>query len=96
MASKGTIVVAGSLAQCPHRGGHAWVFLQYVLGFRRLGYDVLFLDKYEPPAHSDGNRYLLKVAGQFGLAGSVALARGDGRFIGMDRSDVLERVRRRT
>lgn len=42
--TRGPIVVAGSLAQRPGYGGHAWVFLQYLLGFRRLGYEVLFLD----------------------------------------------------
>src|ERR671917_362014 len=43
-----TIVVAGSVAQRPGKGGHAWVFLQYLLGFRRLGYEVLFLDRLDP------------------------------------------------
>ena len=42
------VVVAGSVAQRPGRGGHAWVLLQYLLGFRRLGYDVLFLDRLAP------------------------------------------------
>ena len=40
-----TVVVAGSVAQRPGRGGHAWVLLQYLLGFQRLGYEVLFLDR---------------------------------------------------
>jgi hypothetical protein len=43
-----TIIVAGSLAQRPQIGGHTWVFLQYLLGFRRLGWDVLFVDRLEP------------------------------------------------
>lgn len=48
MASRGTIIVAGSLAQRRGHGGHAWVFLQYLLGFRQLGWDVLFLDRLAP------------------------------------------------
>ena len=40
-----TIVVAGSLAQRPHHGGHTWVFLQWLLGFRRLGWEVHFVDR---------------------------------------------------
>ena len=40
-----TVVAGGALAQRPRIGGHAWMFLQYLLGFRRLGYDVLFLDR---------------------------------------------------
>ena len=30
------MVLAGSLAQKPRHGGHTWVFLQYLLGFKRL------------------------------------------------------------
>ena len=45
-----TIAVARSLAQRPGRGGHAWVFLQYLLGLRRLGWEVLFLDRISPEA----------------------------------------------
>jgi hypothetical protein len=41
------IVFAGSLAQRPGNGGHTWVLLQYLLGLRRLGFDVLFLDRIE-------------------------------------------------
>src|SRR4030095_5089252 len=42
-----SITIAGSMAQRPGRGGHTWVFLQYLLGFRKLGWDVLFLDRLE-------------------------------------------------
>ena len=45
---KRSIIIAGSLAQRPGYGGMAWVFLQYVLGFRKLGWDVLFLDWLAP------------------------------------------------
>ena len=38
------IVVAGSVAQRPGQGGHTWLFLQYVLGLQRLGWDVLLLE----------------------------------------------------
>ena len=43
-----TVMVGGSVAQRPGSGGHTWVFLQYLLGFRRLGWDVLLLDRLEP------------------------------------------------
>ena len=45
-----SIVFAGSLAQKPGRGGHTWVFLQYLLGFRKLGWDVLFIDRLDAAA----------------------------------------------
>jgi hypothetical protein len=74
-----SIVVAGAVAQRPRRGGHAWVFLQYLLGFRRLGYDVLFVDRLEPdmcvdasgtsvaPEHSAQLRYLETVMSAFDI-----------------------------
>ena len=48
MSAKRRIVIAGSVAQRPGCGGHTWVFLQYLLGFKRLGWDVLLLDRLEP------------------------------------------------
>lgn len=41
-------VIAGTVAQMPSHGGLTWVLLQYLLGFKRLGWDVLFLDRLEP------------------------------------------------
>ncbi len=102
-----TIVVAGSLAQRPGHGGHTWVFLQYLLGFRRLGWDVLFLDRLEPDMCLDagGNpcpledsenlRYFREVLARFGLAESFALLCDKGRTSrGLSRRELLERVRR--
>lgn len=101
----GTIVVAGSLAQRPNYGGHAWVFLQYLLGFRRLGWDVLFVDRLEPEMcseeGSDGARvedsehlaYLSRVMDDFGLGDRWAvLTDGGRRVLGMDRSDLAARI----
>ena len=39
----GQIVIAGCIAQKPNQAGHTWQYLQYLLGFRRLGWKVLFL-----------------------------------------------------
>lgn len=101
------IVVSGSLAQRPDRGGHAWVFLQYLLGFRRLGWDVLFLDRLEPgmcrdargrPARvedSEQFRYLRRVMEGFGLEDDFAVLYDGGRqVLGLTRRDVMDRVRR--
>ncbi len=46
--AKDTIVIAGALAQKHGVGGHAWVLLQYLLGFRSLGWKVLLLDCIDP------------------------------------------------
>jgi Methyltransferase domain len=58
------IAVAGAVAQKAGRGGHTWVFLQYLLGFRRLGYDVLFVDR-------ERNAYLDRVMTEFGIPYAV-------------------------
>ncbi|HEU4735682.1 MAG TPA: hypothetical protein VFS48_01490 [Solirubrobacterales bacterium] len=99
------VVVAGSIAQRPQRGGHAWVFLQYLLGFRRLGYDVLFLDRlspgmlepaavWPPPAAAREVAWLREVMSGHGLGESYALLLdGEGEGFGVPRGTVLERLR---
>lgn len=56
---RGRVIIAGSLAQRPGIGGHAWVFLQYLLGLRQLGFEVLFLDWLDAAMCRDtaGGRY---------------------------------------
>lgn len=101
-----SIVIAGSLAQKPGRGGHTWVFLQYLLGFRKLGWDVVFIDRLEPEMCVDERgqrvaaeeswnvRYLAGVMCRFGLERSFSLLFDRGtRTIGMSRPALLERVR---
>ncbi len=101
-----TIIIAGSLAQKPRQGGHTWVFLQYLLGFKRLGWEVLFLDWLEPEMCMDGVgqqatvetsvnlSYFLDVVQRFGLADSFAVFYNRGeRVIGLSRRQVLERAR---
>src|SRR5204863_5865674 len=85
-AMRRTIVLAGSLAQKPHQGGFTWVFLQYLLGFKRLGWDVLLLDRLEPemcldesgagiPVERSANvQYLHDVMTTYGLADCYAIA----------------------
>ncbi|MGI8825505.1 MAG: hypothetical protein ACR2JC_07660 [Chloroflexota bacterium] len=103
----GTVVIAGSLAQRPGVGGHTWVFLQYLLGFRRLGWDVLFIDRLEPemcvdaagePCPVDRSlnlRYFLDVMKRFDLDCCFALSCDGGkRWLGLSRGQVLERARR--
>jgi hypothetical protein len=106
---RGTIVVGGSLAQQPGVGGHTWVFLQYLLGFRRLGWDVLFLDRLEPEMcvgpdgsptsleASENLRYLRATLARFGLGDAFALLYDAGRqVIGRSRTELVEQVRRST
>ena len=101
-----SIVISGSVAQRPREGGHTWVFLQYLLGFKRLGWDVLFLDWLTPEMCRDDTgqpcalddslnlKRLLEVMHRFGLDDSFSLiAEGGPRHIGRSRADVLEFTR---
>lgn len=88
------ITVAGSLAQRPWRGGHAWVFLQYLLGFRELGYDVHFLDRLDDGMDAAGADYLAAVMSDAGLADRWTLLGHEVQ--GASRSVALDRVRNST
>ena len=100
-----SIVIGGAFAQKPGRGGHSWVFLQYLLGFRSLGWDVTFLDSLGADAAVDETgaivpierswnvRYTADVMHRFGLGGDFAILHDSGS-VGLTREDVIERVRR--
>jgi GT2 family glycosyltransferase len=104
--TKPTIVVAGAVAQRLGKGGHAWVFLQYLLGFRRLGWDVLFLDRLEPEMCTDASgapspadqsqqwQALREVLERFGFGRSFAVVCDGGRrLLGLTREEVCQRVK---
>jgi hypothetical protein len=96
------VVIGGSVAQRPGRPGHAWVFLQYLLGFRHLGWDVLFLDRLthdmtsaagHPAGASDRLRahvdWFLSIMSRAGPDTSYSLSIADGEPVGLDRAEVL-------
>ena len=104
--SQGNIVLAGSLAQKPHRGGHTWQFLQYLLGLRRLGWNVLFVDRLEPDMCLDEHgrpcpversvslSYFSEVMSRFGLSDAYSLIYNHGeKVFGQPRSRVLEHTK---
>jgi hypothetical protein len=69
-------VVAGALANKPDSGGEAWVRLSWVLGLRRLGWDVWFVERL-PSGDPAGRRFFERVVGEFGLGERAALL-GEG------------------
>jgi hypothetical protein len=99
-----TIVVAGALAQKPYRGGHTWVFLQYLLGFKKLGWSVLFVDAITSdmcvdstgarcaPDASANLAYTRDVMTTAGLQNDWSLLAGDTTF-GVPRKEMEDRVR---
>ena len=50
MNPKQTIIVSGMIAANPGQGGAAWAVLQYVLVLRRLGYDVVVMEREPLPS----------------------------------------------
>ena len=92
----GAVVVAGAVARRIDCGGHVWALLQWALGFRRLGWSVLFLDRLDAaPGIRDSLavRRFLETMAQFGLADSVSLDVGPGEEpVGVSRRDVLAKV----
>jgi hypothetical protein len=77
-----TILCSGMIAADPQHGGAAWAVLQYVLGFRRLGHTVYFIEpvspsRLQPPgaplAESDAGRFFRRVTATFGLSECSAL-----------------------
>jgi hypothetical protein len=67
------------------------VILQYLLGLRRLGYEVLFLDRL-PRGENQAVRVTAAVLERAGLGGRFALIDG-ADSVGLARRDVLARLR---
>lgn len=94
-----TIAVSGGLAQRPGRGGHAWVFLTWLLGLRRLGHRVVFVDRLEadwigePVDGSPHARWLAEVMERHGLGEDWALLHDGGRrTLGLARDALADRL----
>jgi hypothetical protein len=98
------IAVAGSVAQRPGRGGHAWVFLNYVLGLRLLGHEVFFIDRLTAAMHgrtasdaqpgpSPEERWFADVVDRMGVRNShILLGDGQESISGMSREQACERL----
>lgn len=100
-----TIIVSGALANKPLNGGEAWVRLNWILGFKQLGYDVVFVEQISrdsctgvdgapaPVEASLNLDYFRQVTAQFGLAHAAALIDVDGeRIYGLERAELFERA----
>lgn len=86
-----TIVVSGALANKPGNGGGAWERLSWVVGLRRLGFDVWFVEQIAPETCVDrlgrpcglmdsiNWQWFQSVTQWFGLAERSVLVDGTGR-----------------
>lgn len=68
------IVLSGMLAGIPGQGGASWAVLQYLLGLRRLGHEVIFVEPVDRGFYRARSvQYFMSLVERFGLAGSAAL-----------------------
>jgi hypothetical protein len=88
-----TIVISGAIANKPGNGGEAWVRLNWILGARRLGFRVMFVEQIQrencldaagavTSFRSSANlRYFQEIERKFGLTGSAALVYQNGEEV---------------
>src|SRR2546426_12340509 len=87
------IIVSGKLAGAAGQGGATWAVLQYLLGLRRLGHDVWFVEPVKTLEHKSG-AYFRAIVEEFGLAGRAALLpAGVAAALGVSYSHLREVVR---
>lgn len=101
---RGSVVIAAALAQRPHAGGHTWFVLQYLLGFRKLGWEVTLVDRLDAgmchdrrgapcaPSQSVNLAYLTEVMERFGMADEWAVLLPGGEAAGLRRAEVERRL----
>ncbi len=93
MPDKLTILLSGMIAADPDQGGATWAVLQYLLGFRRLGHRVVFVEgvqdtslgpKGVPLDRTRNAGYFRRVMGDFGFdSASALLVAGTRQTIGL-------------
>jgi hypothetical protein len=76
------ILVGGMMAGVPRQGGATWAVLQYLLGLRRLGHDVVFVEQVE--RLEDSAPYFDDVVRSFDLRAAL-IERATGRTHGVSR-----------
>jgi len=102
-----TAIISGALANKPFNGGNAWSRVSWVLGLRRLGFDVLFVEQISEddcvdatgaPAgfkNSANLAYFRLAMAQFGLAGASALLCDDGKQVyGLPLAELVRQAQR--
>ena len=88
------ILVSGMVAGDPHHGGATWAVLQYVLGLKRLGHEVLVV---EPVPELAGKTisYFEDVVRRFDLEDAAALVvRGTRETLGLSYAKIAKLARR--
>ncbi len=96
------IICSGHLIRHP-LGGHTWHHLQYLLGFERMGHEVIFMEHFgwpnscydaardemgDDPAY--GIAYMQRVFDRCGFSGRWCFLGADGRAYGMPREQLAQ------
>ena len=89
-----TVIVSGMIAATPGQGGAAWAVLQYLLGLRRLGCEVYFVEPVAGALDLNAPRYARQVMDRFDFAGRWALVLDGADPVGMRGAELREAARR--
>lgn len=80
------MLLSGMIAGIPHQGGATWAVLQYLLGLKRLGHEVYFVEPIQraalrpsgaPLARTANATHFRRVMAEFGLEQTSALLLAD-------------------
>jgi hypothetical protein len=98
-----TVIVSGPIANKPFNGGVAWIPLSYILGLRRLGFNVYFVEQIarQTCVDTEGNMcpfqdsvntaYFKETIESFGLTDSAALIYDEGaQVFGATYAELIE------
>ena len=104
MTNSLNIIVSGRIASQPGHGGATWAVLQYLLGLRRLGHAVYFVEPLEAssliPEHvalarTENARYFERTIHEFGFLGYASLLlSGTSESVGLPYAQVRALARR--
>ena len=90
------VILGGAVARRVEYGGHVWAMLQWVVGMRRLGWSVLFLDRLDPGPTVRGSERVarfVEIMRRFDLEDAYSLDVGpDEEPVGRSRADVTAAV----
>ena len=100
-----TVIVSGAIANKHRHGGSAWVRLSWAEAFRRLGFDVLFVETLDPrhavddrgtpcaPSDSANAAAFAAAMDAAGLVDSASLLDTEGTTVaGLSREELLDRA----
>jgi hypothetical protein len=88
------VLLSGMVAGDPHQGGATWAVLQYAIGLRELGHDVVFVEPVDEDRDPSVDTYFTAVVEAAGLHGRAALlVRGKRDTVGVPYATLVAAAR---